>query len=166
MEMSQGLSLGSEFVQDAWLTRDVWPRRIIAFIIDIVLIAVLDLAVSWVIVVFGILTLGIGFLLFHLLWLTPTAYYVVWLCTAGAATPGQRLMGLTLRQDDTLMHPAPARPSLAQAIAWTILLYLSFALSMLPFLLVFVTKRRRAGHDLLSGLTMIHATAMNNARPA
>lgn len=161
--MSQELSLEADYVLDAWLTRDVWPRRILALIVDMVMIAILATAISWVIVLLGILTLGLGFLLLHLLWLVPFIYYVGWLCTRHAATPGQRLLGLCLREDATLALPAPARPGLAQAIAWTVLLYLSFALSLLPFLLVFVTRRRRAGHDLLSGLTMVHASALNRA---
>ncbi|SIQ54115.1 MULTISPECIES: RDD family protein [Acidiphilium] len=164
--MSQSLSLRPDIVLDAWLTRDVWPRRIIAFIIDIILIAVLGTVLAWVIAVLGILTLGLGFLLFHLMPLIPAIYYVAWLCTRSAATPGQRLLGLTLRQDDTLSLPVPARPSLAQAIAWTVLLYLCFALSMIPFLLVLITRRHRALHDLLSGLTLVHAAALNRAPAA
>ncbi|MDD2876143.1 MAG: RDD family protein [Acidiphilium sp.] len=159
--MSQGLSLRSDVVLDAWLTRDVWPRRIVAFVVDIVVIALVALAVAWVVLILGFLTFGLGFLLMHLIPLVPPVYYVAWLCTRSAATPGQRLLGLTLRQDDTLGQPDPVRPSLAQAIAWTVLLYLSFALSLLPFLLVLVTRRHRALHDLLSGLTVVHVTALN-----
>jgi uncharacterized RDD family membrane protein YckC len=164
--MSQSLSLRPDIVLDAWLTRDVWPRRIIAFIIDIILIAVLGTVLAWVIAVLGILTLGLGFLLFHLMPLMPALYYVAWLRTRTAATPGQRLLGLTLRQDDTLGLPMPVRPSLAQAITWTVLLYLCFALSMIPFLLVLITRRHRALHDLLSGLTLVHAAALNRAPAA
>jgi uncharacterized RDD family membrane protein YckC len=159
--MSQSLSLRSDVVLDAWLTRDVWPRRILALVVDVVLMAVLVFVLSWVILVFGILTLGLGFLLWHLMPLLPFVYYVVWLMTASAASPGQRLLGLTVRQDDSLALPVPARPSLAQAIAWTVLLYLSFALSMLPFLAVFFNRRRRALHDILAGLTVVHASALN-----
>lgn len=159
--MSQGLSLRSDVVLDAWLTRDVWPRRIVAFIIDFLLIAVLGFVAIWVVVVFGILTLGLGFLLGHLLPLVPFVYYVAWLVTMGAATPGQRLLGLTVRQDDSLALANPVRPSLAQAIAWTVLLYLSFALSMVPFVAVFFNRRRRALHDILAGVTVVHASALN-----
>ncbi|MCF3947408.1 RDD family protein [Acidiphilium sp. AL] len=161
--MSQRLSLDTGFVLDAWLTRDVWPRRILAFLVDVIAIAILAAAIGWVIVVLGFLTLGLGFLLLHLTPLIPPVYYVLWLQTRGAATPGQRLLGLTVRQDDTLILADPVRPSLAQSIAWTVLLGLSFALSMLPFLVMFATRRRRAAHDLLSGLTVVHATALNRA---
>jgi uncharacterized RDD family membrane protein YckC len=161
--MSQSLSLRPDSVLDAWLTRDVWPRRIVAFIIDFILIAFLGLALIWVIFVLGVLTLGLGFLLYHLMPLMPALYYIGWLSTGTAATPGQRVMSLTMRQDATLAQPIPARPNLGQAITWTVLLYVCFALSMIPFLLVLVTRRHRALHDMLSGLTLVHITALNRA---
>ena len=163
-------------MRDDWLTRDVWPRRILAFIIDWVLIAVLWAASAWTIGVLGILTLGIGFLLWHLLWLLPPAYFVLWLATAEAATPGQRLLGLTVRQDAALdFHASPdlraapdlravPGPSIAQAIAWTVLLFLSFSVAAgLPLLLALVTKRRRTLHDMLTGLTVVHRQALGPA---
>lgn len=161
--MSQSLSLQPELMRDAWLTRDVWPRRIVAFIIDVVVIGIVAFALAWVVLLLGLLTLGLGFLLLHLIPLVPPVYYVVWLATGAAATPGQRVMGLTLRQDATLGLAVPARPSVGQAIAWTVLLYVSFALSMIPFLLVLFTRRHRAAHDLLTGLTVVHASALDRA---
>lgn len=158
--MSQHLSLDAETKRDAWLTRDVWPRRIVAFLLDAFLIAILGIAVAWVIAVFGVLTLGVGFLLLHFVWLVSPLYYIICLCSTGAATPGQRLLGLTIRQDETLGTPTPMRPNFAQALAWTVLLGVSFALGMLPFLLVLITRRCRTGHDLLSGLTVVHAMSL------
>ena len=162
--MSQSLPFDAEAMRDAWLTRDVWPRRIIAFLVDMVLLAVLSVAIWWVIVVLGFATLGLGFLLLHFTWAIPPLYYILWLSSSAAATPGQRLLGLTLRQDDTLEASVALRPSFAQALAWTVLLGVSFVLGMVPFLLVLVTRRHRAAHDLLSGLTIVHTSALG--RPA
>lgn len=151
-------------MRDDWLTRDVWPRRIFAFIIDWVLIAVLWAVSAWTIGVLGILTLGVGFLLWHLLWLLPPTYFVLWLASAEAATPGQRLLGLTVRQDAALDFRASPGPGVAQAIAWTVLLFLSFSVAAgLPLLLALVTKRRRTLHDMLSGLTVVHRHAQGPA---
>lgn len=149
-------------MQDDWLTRDVWPRRIFAFLIDWVLIAILSAAIAWTIGVLGLLTLGFGFALWHLLWLVPPAYFILWLTTREAATPGQRLLGLTVRQDSALgFAGVAAGPSFAQGLAWTVLLFLSFSVAAgLPLLLVLFTKRRRALHDLLSGLTVVHRHAL------
>lgn len=161
--MSQQLSLDAESVLDAWLTGDVWPRRIAAFLVDMVLIAALCLAGFWSTAILGVLTLGIGFLLLHFLWLIPPLYYIVSLRSRAAATPGQILVGLTLRQDHTLDRLDPLRPSFAQALAWTVLLGVSVTLGLLPMLLVLITRRHRAAHDLLSGLTVVHASALNRA---
>lgn len=159
--MSRSAPPDTEFILDMLLTRDVWPRRVFAFITDSILIGILAAVIGWTITVIGFLTLGLGFALYHLMPLIWPVYYVAWLQGHGAATPGQRLFGLTLRQDDSLILAAPVRPSLAQAIAWTVLLAVSFGFGLLPFLVMFVTRRRRAAHDLLSGLTVVHATALN-----
>jgi uncharacterized RDD family membrane protein YckC len=80
------------------------------------------------------------------------AYYALFVGYAGA-TPGQRLLGLAVRQDADL-----SRPTLVQALVWTLLLWISFGLAFVPCLLALVTPRRRAAHDLLTGLVVIRAT--------
>ena len=69
---------------------------------------------SWVagllIALFGIVTLGMGWLAFHVIPLIPLVYYTLLIGGTGA-TPGQRFMGLAMRQDAT--RP---RPNLAQAL--------------------------------------------------
>ncbi|HEX7389656.1 MAG TPA: RDD family protein [Acidiphilium sp.] len=159
--MSRSAPPDTEFMLDTLLTRDVWPRRVLAFITDMILISILAAAIGWTITVIGFLTLGLGFVLYHLMPLIWPIYFIAWLRTRAAATPGQRLFGLTLRQDDSLILAEPVRPSLGQAIAWTVLLMVSLGFGLLPFLVMFVTRRRRTAHDLLSGLTVVHATALN-----
>ena len=51
---------------------------------------------------------------------------------------------IVVRQDATF-----APPSLAQAFVWTLLLWFSFALAGLPFLLAFLNPRRRAAYYLI-----------------
>lgn len=152
--MSQGISLNRVELEEAWLTHAVWPRRIIAFVIDLVVIGIIAAALAWTIFLFGVLTFGLGFIALHLMPLVPLLYYVLWLRARASATPGQRLLGLSVRDDATL-----ERPSFAQALVWTILLGISFGLSCLPFLLVLITKRHRAAHDLLSGLVIVNNMA-------
>ena len=153
--MSQGLFLATPQNADIWLTRDVWPRRIVAFVIDMIVIAILAAALSWTIFVFGVLTLGLGFIAWHLMPLVPPLYYVITLRGRSAATPGQRLLGLTVRRDLSLTPP-----NLAEALTWTLLLGLSIALSFAPMLLVLVAKRHRAAHDILSGLVVVNNAAL------
>lgn len=133
---------------DAMLTRGVLARRFCAFIIDCFIIGVVGWAFAFGILLFGILTLGFGWLMFHILPVVPFVYYTVLVASGG--TIGQRLFGLSVRQDIDL-----SAPTLAQALVWTLLLWLSFLLAGLPFAMALVGPRHRAGHDLLSGLVMI-----------
>lgn len=149
--MIQGLSLNSTEPADAWLTRDVWPRRVLAFVIDMIVISILAATIAWTVFVFGVLTFGFGFIALHLLPLVPPLYYIFALCSRTGATPGQRLLGIAVRKNQSL-----ASPNFAEALVWTLLFGLSIALSFIPFLLVLITKRHRAAHDILSGLVVVH----------
>src|SRR6516165_7836914 len=129
----------------------VLPRRFIALILDWILIGLLGWAAAFFIVIFGILTLGVGWLFFHIMPAIPFAYYTLLIGGSGA-TPGQRAMGLTVRQDVGLAHP-----TLPQAFVWSLLQAVSFVLACVTFLLMLLNPRHRAAHDILSGLTILRA---------
>jgi uncharacterized RDD family membrane protein YckC len=105
--------------------------------------------------VFGVLTLGLGFGLFHLLPFLAPAYNWLSLVSPLAATPGQALFGLTVRGEDDLGPPGPL-----PALLWTLGFYVSLALSGLPLLLALFNARRRTGHDMLSGLVVVRSRAL------
>jgi uncharacterized RDD family membrane protein YckC len=133
--MSQFLQQNlSPAATDALLTRGVLIRRFCAFLVDAFIIGVLGWVAAITILLFGILTLGLGWLMFHIIPLLPFLYYTVLIGGSGA-TPGP--------------------PSLAQAFVWTLLLWVSFVLACLPFAMALVGPRHRAGHDLLSGLVVV-----------
>jgi uncharacterized RDD family membrane protein YckC len=134
---------------DAYLTRGVLARRFLAFVIDCILIGVIGWVAAITILIFGVLTLGLGWLMFHIIPLVPFLYYTLLLGGSGA-TPGQRMFGLAVRQDIDL-----SPPSFVQAFVWTLLLWVSFVLACLPFAVALVGPRHRAGHDLLSGLVVV-----------
>ena len=157
--MSQGLLLNTDQTAEPWLTRDVWPRRILAFLIDMIVISLIAATLAWTIFVFGVLTFGFGFIALHLLPLVPPLYYIFALCSRASATPGQRLLAIAVRRNRTL-----EAPNLAEALTWTLLFGLSIALSCIPFLLVLITKRHRAAHDILSGLVVVHRDVIIPAR--
>jgi uncharacterized RDD family membrane protein YckC len=136
---------------DAFLTRGVLARRFFAFLIDAFLIGVVGWVAALTILVFGILTLGLGWLMFHIIPLLPFLYFTL-LVGGSGATPGQRLFGLAVRQDIDL-----SPPNFAQAFVWTLLLWVSFVLACLPFAMALVGPRHRAGHDLLSGLVVVRS---------
>ena len=137
---------------DPRLTQGVLPRRFLALLLDCVIISVLGSVAVLLIGVFGVLTLGVGWLAFHVIPLIPLVYYTLLIGGTGA-TPGQRLAGLAVRQDDDWS----AQPSLAQALVWAVLLWLSFVLVGIPLLLALLNPRGRATHDILSGLVIIRA---------
>lgn len=128
-------------------------RRFCAFLLDFVFMGVFICCVFFAITIFGILTLGLGWIAFHIVPVLPFIYYILLISGAGA-TPGQRICGLTLRQNHDL-----SPPTFAQICVWTLLFWLSLAtLGGLPFLLAFCNQRGRAAHDLLSGLVFVRST--------
>lgn len=132
--------------------RGVVPRRVCAFVLDFIFMAILGCGLFFAITIFGLLTFGFGWVAFHILPWLPFIYYTLLISGTGA-TPGQRLSGLAMRQDQ---EAAP--PTIAQACVWSLFFWLSLLLAGLPFLLVFCNHRRRAAHDILSGLLFVRST--------
>lgn len=131
----------------------VIPRRCCAFVLDFIFMTIFGAGLFFAITIFGFLTFGFGWVAFHILPWLPLVYYILFIGATGA-TPGQRLCGLTMRQNLDL-----STPSFAQACVWSLFFWLSLMVAGLPFLLVFCNQRHRAGHDLLSGLLLVRATA-------
>src|SRR5262245_64297855 len=90
------------------LFEGVLARRIVAFIIDVIIIAVPLVAAAVFIFVFGLVTFGLGWLLYWLLspisviW--ALAYYGLTLGSPASATIGMRAMEIEMRT----WHGAPA----------------------------------------------------------
>jgi uncharacterized RDD family membrane protein YckC len=142
-------------VDDYWLTEGVLGRRVFAWLIDVLLIGLL-LGVLWfVLLLFGLLTLGLGLPLLGVLPLVPCCYH--WLFVAGpaSATPGQQALGLVVRRDDDLGRPTPV-----QAFVFTLVFYLTLAATGLLLLFALFTMRHRTLHDLASGLVVVRARAL------
>ena len=79
----------------------VLARRVVAFVIDFIVISIPVLLAAMFIFAFGIVTLGLGFALY---WLLPTAtviwaivYFGVTLGGPASATIGMRVMDLEMR---------------------------------------------------------------------
>jgi uncharacterized RDD family membrane protein YckC len=133
-----------------WLmTRGVLSRRFMALVVDCILITLLGWAAAVFIAIFGIFTLGLGWLAFHIIPWLPLLYFTLLVGNSGA-TPGQRAFGIAVRQDTNL-----APPTMAQALVWTLLLWVSFVLACIPFLFALAGPRHRTAHDLLSGLVVV-----------
>jgi len=137
------------------LFRGVLTRRVIAFIIDLIILSVpVALAVLFI-AVFGLLTLGLGWALF---WLVSPAsviwalfYYGSTLGGSHSATIGMRMMDLELRT----WYGAPGYFVLGAAHA--VVFYISISvLSPLILLIGLFNARRRLAHDFLLGTVVIN----------
>ena len=128
----------------------VLARRAIAFVIDIVVISIPIILGTLFILIFGLITLGFGLILFWLWW--PAAvvwtlfYYGITLGSPQSATLGMRVMNLQMRT----WYGAPCYFVLG--VAHAILFWLTVSL-LTPFILLvgFFNDRRRLLHDLLIG---------------
>jgi uncharacterized RDD family membrane protein YckC len=137
------------------LFEGVLARRVVAFIIDVVIIAV-PLIVGWMFIfVFGLITFGLGWALFWLMspgsviW--ALVYYGVTLGSPASATIGMRAMEIEMRT----WYGAPAYFVLGAVHA--IVFWITVSV-LTPFILVvgFFNGRRRLLHDILVGTVLIN----------
>jgi uncharacterized RDD family membrane protein YckC len=136
----------------------VLARRVLAFMVDFVLIAVPVVLASMFIFVFGIVTLGLGFALY---WLLPPAsviwalvYFGLTVGSPSSATIGMRVMDLQMRT----WYGAPAYFVLGAVHAIFFWLSISF-FSPFVLLVAFFNPRRRLLHDILLGTVVINSPA-------
>jgi uncharacterized RDD family membrane protein YckC len=134
----------------------VLARRIVAFIIDVIIIAIPLIAASAFILVFGLFTFGLGWALFWLL--SPAsviwalAYYGMTLGGPASATIGMRAMEIEMRT----WYGAPAYFLLGAVHA--VVFWVSVSV-LTPFILLigFFNPRRRLLHDMLVGTVLINS---------
>jgi uncharacterized RDD family membrane protein YckC len=80
----------------------------------------------------------------------PFLYHFLSLLRSSSATPGQALLGLTVRRDADLGPPTGI-----QALLFTVVFYLTMATSGLLLLVALFTVRHRTLHDLASDLVVV-----------
>lgn len=135
--------------------RGVATRRVFAFLIDLVIISVPVILGYVFIFVFGVVTLGVGFLLFGIAWPASVVWAIVYYgaCIGGpsSATIGMRLMDLELRT----WYGAPGYFVLGATHAVLFWVTVSF---LTPFvvLLGLFNGRRRLLHDFVLGTVVIN----------
>jgi uncharacterized RDD family membrane protein YckC len=140
---------------EAMLSEGTISRRIVACLIDSLFISMISASLFVVLFVFGVFTFGLGFPLLKILPFVAPAYNWLFLMSSLGATPGQALIGMTLRNADDLSPPTPIA-----ALIWTVGFYASLALWGLPLLLAFFNPRRRTAHDMISGLVVVRSRAL------
>lgn len=140
---------------ESFFIQGVMWRRCVAWVVDAVLIALLVWVLWWIMAMVGVLTLGLGFALMPVLALVPFAYQMLSLLGSGTATPGQAMLGLTVRRDEDLGPPTGL-----QALISTLGYYVTLATSGLLLLVALFTTRHRTLHDLVSGLVVVRTRGM------
>lgn len=137
---------------DDWrLYEGVRTRRVLAFCIDYLMVLVLSVPFAVLVFLLGILTLGLGFALFGILFPTVALIYVAFtLGGANQATPGMRAMGIRLERLDG------RRVDLLLAIVHTVLFWAAnVILTPLVLLATLIFDRKRTAHDMLLGTVVI-----------
>ena len=131
--------------------RGVLSRRALAFCVDYLFVALLWIPAAVVVFFLGILTLGLGFMLYPALFAIVAMLYFGWTVGGRAqASPGMAMMGLQIARTD-------GRPmDFLTAIVHLVIFWIANAF-LTPFILLIgrFTDRGRLLHDFLIGTVTI-----------
>jgi uncharacterized RDD family membrane protein YckC len=137
------------------LFEGVLARRLVAFCIDFTIIAIPLIATAFFILLFGLVTFGLGWMLFWLL--SPASviwallYYGLTMGSTASATLGMRAMDLEIRT----WYGAPAYFLLGAVHAVVYWVSVS-VLTPLVLLVGLFNGRRRLLHDMLVGTVVVN----------
>jgi uncharacterized RDD family membrane protein YckC len=134
----------------------VLARRLIAFVIDLIVIAIPVVFVAILIVPFGLVTFGLGFALYWFLW--PAI--VVWtICYFGLTLGGPRSASIGMRVMDIEMRTWYGAPAYFLLGAIHVIAFWFTVSFFTPFVLLvcFFNQRRRLLHDILLGTVVINS---------
>jgi uncharacterized RDD family membrane protein YckC len=140
------------------LFEGVLARRCIAFVIDVVIIAIPVVFAAAFIFIVGLVTLGLGWFLYWIL--SPATviwaicYYGLTFGSPSSATIGMRVMDIEMRT----WYGAPAYFVLGAVHAIVYWITISF-LTPLILLVALFNQRRRLLHDMLVGTIVINSRA-------
>ena len=132
---------------------NVRTRRSLAFFVDAAVVLFLMVVASLVILVLGVFTLGLGWLLFPLVWpVVAVLYSMLTLGGPRSATPGMRFMGIEMRtlQGERLNYPLALLHALGFWFSVTLL-------TPLILLVALFTPRKQLLHDLALGLVAVRS---------
>lgn len=146
---------------DPWLEpelfRNVLIKRLFAFLIDLVVLAVPIVLMVIFIALFGVVTLGLGWFLFWLVWplsvIWALLYYGMTLGGPNSATVGMRMMDLEIRTW------TGERSYFLLGVAHAVLYWLSMSLTPLVLVVGLLNARRRLLHDIVLGTVVINSPA-------
>jgi uncharacterized RDD family membrane protein YckC len=138
------------------LFEGVLTRRVLAFLIDLIVLGAISTAILIVGVIAGFLTLGLGWLALPIV--VPLAilgYYVLTLGSPMRATVGMQLMDIVLTP--TRGQPLDGWKILIHPIVFWITVWVAWPISLVVALL---TPRRETVQDLIAGTLMVRRSPM------
>ena len=144
------------------LFEGVLARRLLAFVIDLIILALPVLFLSMFIFVVGVVTFGLGFVFYALL--TPAMvlwaliYYGTTLGSRHSATIGMRAMDIEMRT----WYGSPAYFVLGAVHAIVFWITVS-VFTPLILIVCLINERRRCLHDILVGTVVINNEQRANA---
>ncbi|QKV18348.1 RDD family protein [Oricola thermophila] len=138
---------------DDWrLFEGVRTRRIIAFLIDYAMVAILIIIAVPLIFLLGIATFGIGWLLYAILTPLVALTYVGWSVGGPSqATIGMRMAGIRLKRYDG------RRIDFVTAVVHAVLFWASAAIFMPLLLAPLFLEHKRTLHDLALGIVAVRS---------
>jgi len=139
---------------DDWrMYQGVRTNRIFAFLIDYVIVFFLCIPVAILVFVLGVATLGLGWMLYGIMFpLVALGYVATTLGGPRQATKGMQMMGLKLER----LNGEPVDGLLA--VVHTVLFWgLNVVLTPLILLATLFLDRKRTVHDLLLGTVVVRA---------
>ena len=134
----------------------ILSKRIVAFVIDAVIIVALMVPAALLVAVLGFVTLGLAWFLYPALFaLVALGYYAFTLGGRNSATPGMRVVGIEMRTW------SGQRLFALLAIMHAVLFWFSCGLLTPLILLVgLFTERRQMLHDLLLGVVAVNSAPL------
>lgn len=138
-------------VTEPRLFQGVIGKRFVAFIIDAIIIVLLTVLAYAAVAVLGVVTLGLAWLMFGLVFpAVGLGYNALTIGGPNSATVGQRLMGLEV----WMWYGGKVSPLIA---AFHALLFWFSLVVFFPILLwAFFDQRKRCLHDILAGVVVIN----------
>ncbi len=140
-------------VRQAALFDGVIGKRVVAFIIDAIIIGVLWAIAVLAVLVLGVLTLGLAWLLFGLIFpAVGLGYNALTIGGPNSATIGQRMMGLEWRT----WYGGKVTPLIAAFHA--LLFWFSLAIFCPILLWALFDPQKRCLHDIFAGVVALNRT--------
>jgi uncharacterized RDD family membrane protein YckC len=136
--------------------RGVLSRRIFAFLIDYAIVALLWVPAAVVVFFLGIITLGLGWMLY------PALFVIVAMLYFGLTVGGPNQASVGMNVMDLAVMRTDGRPmDFLTSIVYLVLFWIGNAL-LTPFILLIglFTDRSRLLHDLLLGTVVVRRSSL------